>query len=219
MARQRKKAIAKRVFQLKVTLIKVEPPIWRRLLVPADMSLGDFHFVLQDAMGWTNSHLHNFITDGQWNYNSVTGGTRYGDIRFDEEGDMEDEFSMTLAGILKQPGDQIAYVYDFGDNWTHDILLEEILSSVPDGGEVPSCPEGERACPPDDCGGISGYAELLDVLANPDHKEYQDMRSWVESMVDGKFDPEALDLKKVNRAIRQNRTRTLTERAMREYGV
>jgi len=219
MTRRQKNIIAGPVFRLKVTLVDTESPIWRCLLVPTNMLLGDFHFVLQDAMGWTNSHLHEFIAGGEWTFDFVTGGTCYGNIQFDEEGDMEDEFSTTLGGILKQPGDRIAYVYDFGDNWTHSILLEEILSSVPAGVEVPSCLEGKRACPPDDCGGTSGYSELLDILADPDHEEYENMKSWVESMVEGKFDSEAFDLKKVNRSIRQNRTRTLTERAMRNSGL
>lgn len=204
------------ILQLKVTLMESQPPIWRRILVRSSMPLDELHYLIQDVMGWTNSHLHEFVVGGESLLGFIQGGTSYSDKRFDEDDMHEDEAMVLIGDFLKNPGDALAYVYDFGDCWAHWIELEHILDRSPRNHRAPCCLEGERACPPDNCGGISGYFRLLDALADPKHEEHEDMKAWTESVVGGSFDPEAFDLIDINYAIRSDRTRINTERAMRE---
>ena len=203
--------------QLKITLEEAKPPIWRRVLVRTSMPLDEMHYLIQDAMGWANCHLHEFVVGDQRMRGFVRNGTSYSDKRFDEEEMHEDETAVKVGDFLLKPGDALAYVYDFGDYWAHRIELEEILQKSTRNRRVPCCIGGKRACPLEDCGGIGGYAELLAVLADPNHEEHADMVAWVGGMEegDGPFDPEAFDLAATNRAIHSNRTRTHTERAMR----
>ncbi len=179
------------VYQLKIVLLGVRPQIVRRVQVPADMRLDNLHMVVQVAMGWTNSHLHSF-----------SFGKRAFTIPFEEgyleEMEMEDERSVLLSQLLTEPKAQFEYEYDFGDGWQHVITLEKILSAVPN-TTYPLCLDGKRACPPEDCGGVWGYSDLLKVLANPAHPDYKEMKSWIGR----KFDPELFDLEKVNRSLRR----------------
>ena len=172
-------------YQLKVTLSGAKPPIWRRILVPSDIQLGKLHLVLQVAMGWTNSHLHQFIA----------GSTLYGiqDDEFSSEMEVEDESKYRLDQLLKSEKETINYEYDFGDGWEHKIVLEKILPYNQD-KRLPCCIKAKRACPPEDCGGIWGYQELLDIIRDPDHPEYEDMVEWL----DGEFDPEKFDIDVIN---------------------
>lgn len=206
----------KGVLQLKIDLQEARPPIWRRVLAPPSFTLGDLHYLIQDAMGWTNSHMHEFVVGGEWTPNGVWDGTRYRDARFDDgdEDEGKDENGTTLKEVLQKPGDFLAYIYDFGDNWMHRVELEEILDKAPRNRHVPCCTGGERACPPDDCGGIWGYEELLAILANPKHEDYEDMKEWIEGMVGESFDPDAFNIAAANRAIQKNMTRTYTKHAM-----
>ncbi len=137
------------ILQLKVTLLESEPIIFRRLLVPADARLGWLHLVIQDAMGWTNSHLHLF----------VVGEQRYSDLAFALEG-TEDELAVTLGEVAPVAGSVLVYDYDFGDNWRHELLVEAVTQPEP-GHPYPFCRDGSRACPPEDCGGIVGYERSL----------------------------------------------------------
>ena len=171
------------IYQIKISLIGVKPPIWRTVLVSSDIGLGAFHDVIQVAMGWTNSHLHQFIANQGF----------YGIPDDDFELEMEDETKYKLSQLLKKEKDTITYEYDFGDSWEHKILLEKIL---PDDGKsvLPVCIKGKRACPPEDCGGIWGYEELLETISNPKHPDHEDMLEWLG----GEFDPEEFDLEEVN---------------------
>ena len=171
------------IYQIKISLIGVKPPIWRTVLVPGDLGLGAFHEVIQVAMGWTDSHLHQFIANKKF----------YGVPDDDFELEMEDETKYKLAQLLKKEKDSIIYEYDFGDSWEHKILLEKIL---PDDGKtvLPVCIKGKRACPPEDCGGIWGYEELLETISDPKHPDHEDMLEWVG----GGFDPEEFDLEEIN---------------------
>lgn len=174
-------------YQLKVVLLGVEPPIWRRLQVPGNASLGWLHAVLQTAMGWTNSHLHHFLTRD----------ARYSDPRHNEDsgfGDSsdQDEGKATLLEIAPKAGAHFGYEYDFGDSWEHKISVEKILPSA--AGTAAICLEGARACPPEDCGGFWGYADLLKILKNPKHPEHKDRKEWIG----GAFDPDAFDKGKIN---------------------
>ena len=172
-------------YQLKITLDEIQPPIWRRVVVPADISLAALHDVVQIAMGWTNSHLHAFEIDGQ----------RYGrPDHMDGFDDVLDE-RRHLLGQLVEPRKRFAYEYDFGDSWHHQIVVEKELapSTVQ---QVPVCIDGARNCPPEDCGGAFGYVEFLEVLADPNHEDHEHMVGWIGGSFDAeKFDPTVVNAK------------------------
>jgi hypothetical protein len=154
------------IVSLKVTLLGTKPPIWRRLLVPDTMTLGDLHLAIQAAMGWDDCHLHAFDIDGR----------KYGDRHTVD--DVADENRLTLSGLLKSGVGRFAYTYDFGDNWEHTVVIEKTQSAI-EGERYPRCIAGKCACPPEDCGGAWGYHDLLEVLADPSHPEHADRRGWV----------------------------------------
>jgi hypothetical protein len=178
----------KPIFQLKVTLEGIKPPVWRRLLVPADIRLHKLHDVLQQVLGWTNSHLHQFSLRDR----------RFGPTSIDEviqDLDMEDERKVRLQELVG-PEQSLRYEYDFGDGWLHSVLVEQQLESDPR-LHYPLCIGGARACPPEDCGGPPGYAHLLRVLNDTSHPEHGDTVTWIG----GVFDPKGLDLNAVNMAL------------------
>ena len=180
-AAKKKAASPTTVYQIKVTLEDSKPPIWRRLLVPPNVTLGDLHYILQIAMGWTDSHLHQFII----------GGKYYGV----PDPDMEaiDEDRVKLAQIISGEKFKFRYEYDFGDSWSHLILVEKILPAEP-GQPYPICLTGKRHGPPEDCGGVYGYDDFVKAMANPKHPEHKSMKEWYGE----DFDPEAFDLDEVN---------------------
>ncbi len=173
----------KNIYQIKISLIGAKPPIWRTVLVPSNLKLAAFHDVIQVAMGWTESHLHQFIA------NQVFYGIP--DDEFELE--MEDETKYKLSQLLKKEKESLIYEYDFGDSWEHKILLEKILP-FDTKTALPVCIKGKRACPPEDCGGIWGYEELLKTISDPKHPEREDMLEWLG----GEFDPEEFDLEGIN---------------------
>lgn len=177
------------MLQVKIQLRGVsKPPIWRRLVVPADIRLHRFHTAIQAAMGWVDCHMHVFSTDSG----------EYG--LADPELGHQDERRTTLGRLLSQPGDRIAYTYDFGDDWEHEIVLEKRLRAEP-GGPCPTCLGGKGACPPEDCGGAWGYARLREALADPTHEEHEDMVEWLELESGSEFDAAAFDVEEVNAAL------------------
>lgn len=176
---------APRAYRLTVTLQDVRPPIWRRFTVRDDITLLKLHELLQIIMGWTDSHLHEF----------VAGGMRLSRPEFDLPAPRADESRVRLRDVLKKPSDRLVYEYDFGDGWEHAIVLEEILAHEPR-ARYPVILGGKRACPPDDCGGPPGYEHLLEVLAKPGHPEHEDLREWAGEG----FDPERFDVGALNRA-------------------
>ncbi len=178
----------RKIYQLKITLVGSKPPIWRRILVTDDITLDKFHLILQIAMGWTNSHLHQFISNGQFY------GIKDDDFGFDM--DIKNEEDYKLNHLLKSEKDILIYEYDFGDGWEHKVLLEKITPFNID-NKLPSCIKGKRACPPEDCGGIWGYAGLIETLNSPDDPEYESMVEWLG----GKFDPEAFNIKETNKIL------------------
>jgi hypothetical protein len=161
--------------RLSVRLCGVEPELARVVDVPADSTLPELHDLLQAAIGWTNSHLHQF----------VTAEAVYG-MDFDEvwPPEQRDETTAKLADL----GDRFEYLYDLGDGWTHDVEV------VGPGGDTPGCPDGYGACPPEDCGGPGGYDELLVTLADPSHPDHDEMRGWVGNRL-RPFDVAATDLR------------------------
>lgn len=175
-------------YVLKVTLMETDPPIWRRLRVAGDTTLTRLDLIIQAAMGWTNSHLHTF----------TAGGVVY--ARPDPEWDVRDERRVRLAQVVKQAGEAFVYEYDMGDSWRHQVVVEQVRAGTD--GEVPVCLAGERACPPEDSGGVHGYYEKLECLRNPRDPEYRETKNWIEGMTGGPFDPDAFDIKEANAALR-----------------
>jgi hypothetical protein len=170
----------KSLYELDVRLKEIEPPIWRTIEIAGFATLEDVHFAIQVAMGWTNSHLHQFLIDG----------VSYGMADTDDAGDLEleDERRFRLEGLADR-GDSFVYEYDFGDGWEHEITVKKIttVSKAPRA----RCTGGARACPPEDCGGTGGYADLLIALADPSNEDHRDSVIWA-----GDFQPERFALPK-----------------------
>ncbi len=181
-------------YQLKTVLGGLRPPIWRRVLVRGDIPLGLLHAVIQVAMGWTNSHLHQFLVGEQY-YSDPTFGLE----DYSGEPSTLDENQITLRQVAPHPRDSFLYEYDFGDSWEHVVRVEKILAQKRPTTAFAECTGGARACPPEDCGGVFGYEELLDTLQHPKRKEYAELIEWLG----GSFDPEAFDLDRVNKSLRR----------------
>ena len=174
------------VYHLRIALLGVEPAVWRRVLVPGNMMLEDLHYVFQDVMGWTNSHLHQF----------EISGVEYSDPQFELES-VADESAAYLHRLGLRQGAKFLYRYDLGDNWEHEVAVEKIEAR--DQALLhPVSEDGARACPPEDCGGAWGYEEFLEALRDPENPDHEDMLEWVGSS----FDAEAFDLEAVNRKLR-----------------
>ena len=194
-------------YQLQVVLGGTKPPTWRRLQVPGTANLGWLHAVLQVATGWTNSHLHQFIC----------GEHIYADPRAElgqYEGDppVLDENEFTLAELLKDIDQGLIYEYDFGDSWEHIVTVERILPGDASTSATAVCLAGSRACPPEDCGGIGGYMELLKVLKNKQHPEHGSMKEWLGRA----FDPEFFDIAATNDWLRKLKWPRVTESQLRK---
>jgi hypothetical protein len=173
------------IYQIKVILIDSEPEIWRRLRLSGDTSLEDLHHIIQTAMDWDNSHLHQFIV----------GDTYYG-MQEDSELETKDESTITLSQAAPQPEDWFIYEYDFGDSWEHGVLVEEVLPPE-EGVHYPVCVEGEYAAPPEDCGGIPGYYMMLEAIEDEEHPDHEEMLEWVG----GDYDPVTFDLDRITREL------------------
>lgn len=187
-AKRKKSHGAAPIYQVKVGLRGAKPPIWRRLLVPADVSLDRLHDVIQAAFSWHGGHIHVFETP-------------YGEFgRADRELGHRAEAPVTLEQVAPQAKDKIQYTYDFGDDWVHEIVVEKVLDRDP-ALAYPRCTGGRRAAPPDDCGGIWGYEELVEVLADPQHPEHEERLEWLGLDDASRFDPAAFDVDEVNRAL------------------
>jgi hypothetical protein len=176
------------IYQIKVGLRGAKPPIWRRLEVPANISLARLHTVIQIAFGWDDSHLHVFETP----YGS------FGDA--DPGLGHRSEAPVTLEQVAPAVNSKLRYTYDFGDDWDHDILVEKVLDHN-ESAAYPRCTGGRRAAPPDDCGGIWGYAELVEALSDPDDQEHQDRLEWLGLDAAAGFDPDRFDAESVTRAL------------------
>ncbi len=240
------------VSEIKITLNDSKPPIWRKVAVPSDISLGELHDVIQIAMGWTNSHMHQFILRGkkpkparrklpestgtvEKKVIDLPGGRKgymislkrddnavptpseptmswfdTGDRYFvtkvtpwgeptDMEGENED--AVTLAEVCPKIKSKLIYEYDLGDGWEHTIEVLKIIE--PEAGvEYPVCLAGKKACPPEDCGGVWGYYELLETIADPDADDHEDMVEWLGD----DFDPDAFDPEEANTTLAEWRS-------------
>jgi hypothetical protein len=179
------------VYQIKITLNDVKPPIWRRVLT-RDCTLTDLHQIIQASMGWFDGHLHVFEIAGQ----------QFGIPEQWQEGLSPSEVASSrrvkLNQLLKNGSKKLRYVYDMGDGWEHTILIEKTIPAEP-GTQYPRCTAGARACPPEDCGGPWGYGDFLDAIADPKHERHEELLEWL----DRPFDPDAFDLAETNELLEQ----------------
>ena len=175
-----------KVLQLKIVLKHIEPPIWRRVLVPDNYKLGDLHAIIQVTMGWEDSHMHAFRIGGR----EYTSGEacKMGDM------DMENEDKIALSRVITLSTKDFEYEYDFGDSWMHEIAVEKRLPIDPS-ARYPVCLAGARSCPPEDCGSVPGYYEILKALRNPRTREQRELLEWLGEG----YDPERFDIERVNR--------------------
>ncbi len=164
------------IYQFRIELLGIEPSIWRLIEVPASYSFWDLHIAIQDSMGWLDYHLHLFRI--------VPAGKRKPVMIGIPDDEFEDDtlpgWDVPITQYFCLPGDEAIYNYDFGDSWDHRIVLEGMYLQKSE-VKYPHCIDGERACPPEDCGGIPGYYDLLEILSDPEHEEYEDMISWLST--------------------------------------
>lgn len=185
MASQQKVADTS-IYQLKISLKGIKPPIWRKIHVLSSTNLQKLHCIVQEAMGWSDCHLHQFTIEG----------VEYGEPQPDDDFNVSDEKKARLAQVVRGEKFKFLYSYDFGDGWEHEILVEKVLPRKP---EViyPICLQGKRACPPEDCGGPWGYTDFLEAIQNSSHPEHEDLLEWIG----GDFDSEDCNLAEINRRL------------------
>lgn len=189
------------VYQFKITLKETKPPIWRRIQVPENYNFWEFHVAIVNAMGWLDTHLHQFKIRNQrtWCVDTISmpeEATGVSSWRMDDEEEI-DERKVFIKDYFLNPKDKGEHEYDFGDGWEHQIELEKIVPAIQT-EEYPKCLAGRRACPPENCGGTWGYKELLKIIVDKNHPEYKDQK-WNIQMNGGDwpFDPEKFDPKEV----------------------
>jgi hypothetical protein len=178
-------------FEFKIQLMGIgKPSVYRKLKVPDNFTFDGFHIAIQNTFGWQSSHLFSFSPGG-------FGSSPQIEIPYEEsEDETIDPAKIKLKEIFKKEKQTFIYIYDFGDSWTHKITLEKITTEKI---KVPSCIGGKGKCPPEDCGGISGYQDLLEILSNPLHSEYDDTRTWL-GLEDGEdWDASEFDLKQADK--------------------
>lgn len=179
------------LYQLKIVLDGIEPEIWRRVLVSENLSLAKLHDVAQAVMGWWNSHLHQFIYKDVY-YINPAWMDDFGDVKF------KDERRVKLKNLKLGEGDFFVYEYDFGDSWRHVVQVESIAENTRN-RKYPVCLDGARTCPPEDSGGIWGYAEMLETLKGDDGEEKRELLQWLG----GRFDAEAFSVEQANRELKR----------------
>ncbi len=183
--------MTKKRYQIQIALRGSKPKIWRRILVPSDLLLPDFHEIIQTTMGWDNSHLHQFIQNRTFYTPRMKDEDYWGDM------DGIDYSKIKISDLLKKEKDKIVYEYDFGDSWEHDIILEKVVNNGIN-KNTPICLTGRNNCPPEDCGGVWGYANMLEIIKHPDHEEYEDYIDWLGE----EFDPKYFDKKEINEMLK-----------------
>jgi hypothetical protein len=168
------------IAQIKITLLGVsKPPVWRRVQLPADTRLDHLHEIIVAAFGWQDYHMHCF----------TSGLEEFG--LPDPELGHADERRVSVGQLIGDIGDRLRYTYDFGDDWEHEIVLEDLLDPDPD-THYPVLLAAKGACPPEDCGGRWGYADLKEILADPSHEQHQEMLDWLGLENSTEFDPNAI---------------------------
>jgi hypothetical protein len=177
-----------KILQLKISLRGSKPPVWRRILVRDAISFHELHEIIQRVMGWSGHHLFEFDI----------GGLSIGIPHPDYNHEVTDARKVRMSRIFREKGQRLDYMYDFGDSWEHVILVEKVLKDDAS-QKLPVCVAGKMACPPEDCGGIWGYEELLEKLKDKSHPEHKETVEWLG----GDFDPEAFGMDEVNRVLQR----------------
>lgn len=172
------------LLQFKIELTETNPLVWRKVLVPSNYNFWDLHVAIQDSMGWLDYHLHHFEIKGKGKHKESKIGIPDFE-RFDELPEVFPGWEIPVMNYFNDLGVTAKYLYDYGDSWRHSIKLEGYIVKEK-GIKYPTCIDGELACPPEDCGGISGYYELQKTLSNPNDEDYEQMRSWVGDDWDAK---------------------------------
>lgn len=186
-------SVEKSIWQLHISLKHSDPPIWRRVLVPGSITLETLDGVIQLSLNWDNSHLHEFRIKTLPNPDP--------DDVFESNGfeppidAYETEVTLAESGLKR--GSKFQYIYDFGDDWLHDIKVEKMLERDPE-MKYPVCIEAAGAAPPEDCGGLWGYYDMLEAIADPEHPEHED---YVEWWGEDTLDPDAVDLDAINKRL------------------
>jgi hypothetical protein len=179
------------VFQFRIRLKEIDPEIWRRIEVPGGYTFWDLHVAIQDAMGWQDRHLHAFRVLDPDNGEKVEIGIP-DEEEFEDGVEFKAGWEISIAHYFRKAGDKAEYEYDFGDGWVHEIALEKTTGIDPE-ARYPRCLAGERACPPEDCGGPYGYEELLEILSDKLHEQHEGMMEWLGD----RFSPDEFDPKRV----------------------
>jgi hypothetical protein len=182
------KTLPNSVYQLHISLNGIEPVIWRRIQVLGRVSLYKLNRIIQESMGWKNSHLNFF------KINDIEYEVKYDNL--DEIPQALDEKEFKLCQVVQAENIRFTFLYDFGDEWEHSVLVEKILPKEPD-VKYPICIDGKRACPPEDCGGPPGFAEFVEAVRNPYHEDHQVMIQWVGY----KYDPDEFNTELVNKRL------------------
>jgi hypothetical protein len=198
--------IAAPIYQIKVTLKDSKLPIWRRIEVRGDATLGELHAIIQMAMGWTNSHQHHFIVGKSPNLRFIGAPIPY---EGDDLPDEENEGQIVISRVLSATKTKIVYEYDFGGSWEHEVVLEKIVEAEAR-AHYPRCVAGENACPPEDVGGVWGYVDFLQAINNPEHNQHEEFLEWVG----GAFDPEKFDLDAANELLKNRENYELNGRGL-----
>lgn len=197
-----KQRAIKDIIQLKITLQETEPPIWRRILVDKSTAFSKFHYIILTTMGWGGGHLYEFKING----------CRVGVPQKDDEdwgGKLVDASKISLDSLISDKKVKFMYTYDFGDSWEHLIKVEKFLEKE-ENIKYPICIDGELNCPPEDCGGIPGFYNLLDIIGDKQHPEHKEMLEWLG----GQYDSEHFDKKGINIMIEKLMTKS-TKKATR----
>jgi len=169
-------------YQIKISLKNSEPKIWRRIIVNSDILLIDLHYIIQTTMGWDNYHGFQYKKNKEI----------YGIPSRDDWYTVHDIRKTKLGSLLQKEKQKLEYEYDFGDSWKHEIILEKILE-YDQNEQIPRCIAGKMNCPPEDCGGIWGYDDLVRIMEGPQNKAYREMIDWI-----GEFDPEHFNMEEIN---------------------
>jgi len=179
------------VYELHISLRHSEPTIWRTVQVTADTTLGDLHTIIQIVMEWYAEHLHEFeVRGGRFGSEEAAGGLPWADPVVDER-------KVKLIQLALTPGVTFTYTYDFGDDWVHIIEVQKVLPRE-EGVAYPMCTGGACAAPPEDCGGMWGYQEKLEILSDPEDEDYEWVLDWM-----GDWDPERFDIDEISERLRR----------------
>jgi len=182
------------IYQFKIELLDIEPAIWRLIEVPSEYSFWDLHVAIQDSMGWFDCHLHSYKIYSPLSKSSIEIGIPDGD--FDTS--VLPGWDVPISQFFKEPGNEVSYDYDFGDGWSHRITLIGMYLKQ-NKKKLPRCIDGNRACPPEDCGGVPGYYNLIEIISDPTNEEFEEMTSWLSNHVKNyyPYESDIFDAKKV----------------------